>query len=105
MSFALGIELAAFVVGLLLGSFLNVCIARLPEHRSVVRPGSACMACGRPIRWYDNVPVLSWVSDMAYSSEPVLADAGLGAAARLCSSAGSCSTLVIRSSAPVLPSM
>jgi leader peptidase (prepilin peptidase)/N-methyltransferase len=61
MSLAIGVEVAAFVVGMLLGSFLNVCIARLPEHRSVVRPGSACMGCGRAIRWYDNVPVVSWV--------------------------------------------
>jgi leader peptidase (prepilin peptidase)/N-methyltransferase len=62
MSYAIWIELAAFGVGLLLGSFLNVCIARLPEHRSIVQPGSACMVCGHAIRWYDNVPVLSWLA-------------------------------------------
>jgi leader peptidase (prepilin peptidase) / N-methyltransferase len=50
-----------FLVGLLLGSFLNVCIARLPEHESVVRPRSRCMSCGHPVRWYDNVPIVSWV--------------------------------------------
>jgi leader peptidase (prepilin peptidase)/N-methyltransferase len=61
MNLAIWVEVAAVGVGLLLGSFLNVCIARLPEHRSVVRPGSACMACGRAVRWYDNVPVVSWV--------------------------------------------
>jgi leader peptidase (prepilin peptidase)/N-methyltransferase len=54
-------ELVAFVVGLLFGSFLNVCISRLPRHESVVRPGSHCPSCGKPIRWYDNVPVLSWI--------------------------------------------
>jgi leader peptidase (prepilin peptidase)/N-methyltransferase len=54
-------ELAAFVVGLLFGSFLNVCISRLPTHESIVSPGSHCLSCGKPIRWYDNVPVLSWV--------------------------------------------
>jgi len=54
-------ELVGFVVGLLFGSFLNVCISRLPEHESVVKPRSRCPACGHPIRWYDNVPVLSWV--------------------------------------------
>jgi leader peptidase (prepilin peptidase)/N-methyltransferase len=46
--------------GLLFGSFLNVCIARMPEDRSVVWPGSACPACGTPIKPYDNVPVLAW---------------------------------------------
>jgi len=61
MSFAVGIELAAFALGLLFGSFLNVCIARLPEHRSIVRPGSACTSCGHAIRWYDNIPLLSWL--------------------------------------------
>jgi leader peptidase (prepilin peptidase) / N-methyltransferase len=54
-------ELIGFLVGLLFGSFLNVCIARLPEHESIVRPGSRCMACGHAVRWYDNVPLLSWV--------------------------------------------
>jgi len=54
-------ELGGFVVGLLFGSFLNVCISRLPEHESVVQPRSRCGECGHPIRWYDNVPVLSWV--------------------------------------------
>jgi leader peptidase (prepilin peptidase)/N-methyltransferase len=49
------------VVGLLFGSFLNVCISRLPAHESIATPRSHCMACGHTIRWYDNVPVLSWV--------------------------------------------
>jgi leader peptidase (prepilin peptidase)/N-methyltransferase len=53
-------ELIGFGVGLLLGSFLNVCISRLPAHESIVRPGSRCMSCGHAVRWYDNVPVLSW---------------------------------------------
>lgn len=51
----------ALVFGLVFGSFLNVCIARMPENRSVVSPPSACPACGHRIRWYDNVPVLSWL--------------------------------------------
>jgi leader peptidase (prepilin peptidase)/N-methyltransferase len=55
------IEAAAFVLGLLFGSFLNVCIARLPEHRSIVKPRSECPHCSRMIRWYDNVPLLSFV--------------------------------------------
>ncbi len=48
------------VVGLLLGSFLNVCIVRVPRGESVVSPGSRCVGCGHAVRWYDNVPVLSW---------------------------------------------
>jgi leader peptidase (prepilin peptidase)/N-methyltransferase len=54
-------ELGVFWVGLLFGSFLNVCISRLPRHESIVKPGSHCPVCGEPIRWYDNIPILSWV--------------------------------------------
>ena len=50
-----------FVLGLAFGSFLNVCIYRLPLRLSVVRPGSACPECKRAIAFYDNVPVLSWL--------------------------------------------
>ena len=49
------------VFGLMLGSFLNVCIARIPEGLSIVSPPSRCPACLTPIRWYDNIPVLSYV--------------------------------------------
>jgi leader peptidase (prepilin peptidase)/N-methyltransferase len=54
--------LAAFFLapGLAVGSFLNVLAARLPLHRSVVHPASACMSCETEIRWYDNVPLLSY---------------------------------------------
>jgi len=52
---------AIFVFGLLFGSFLNVCIYRLPLGLSVVRPGSACPRCERAIRLYDNIPVVSWI--------------------------------------------
>ena len=48
-----------FVFGACVGSFLNVVIYRLPLEKSVVTPGSHC-ACGAPIRWFDNLPVLSW---------------------------------------------
>jgi leader peptidase (prepilin peptidase)/N-methyltransferase len=51
---------SAFVFGLLIGSFLNVCIARLPEEESVVTPGSRCPSCHTAIRWFDNVPLLSY---------------------------------------------
>ncbi len=47
----------AFVLGTALGSFLNVCIYRLPADRSVVAPPSTCGACGTRIRWYDNIPI------------------------------------------------
>jgi leader peptidase (prepilin peptidase)/N-methyltransferase len=51
----------AFAPGLALGSFLNVVAARVPLHRSLVSPGSACMDCGHEIAWYDNVPILSYL--------------------------------------------
>jgi leader peptidase (prepilin peptidase)/N-methyltransferase len=61
-----GGHLFAALLGALFGSFANVCILRWPptdEHpdgRSVVRPGSHCPACGAAIRWYDNIPILSY---------------------------------------------
>jgi leader peptidase (prepilin peptidase)/N-methyltransferase len=51
----------AGVLGLLVGSFLNVVIHRLPRGESVVSPGSHCPRCNRGIRWYENVPLLSWI--------------------------------------------
>ncbi len=47
--------------GTAFGSFLNVCISRLPEHRSVVSPRSHCPRCGKPIRAIDNIPLISWL--------------------------------------------
>jgi leader peptidase (prepilin peptidase)/N-methyltransferase len=55
-------EAIGFVLGLIFGSFLNVCIARLPKHESVVHPRSRCLRCGAQIRWYDNLPVVSWLA-------------------------------------------
>jgi leader peptidase (prepilin peptidase) / N-methyltransferase len=52
---------AIFVLGLAFGSFLNVCIYRLPLGLSVVSPRSSCPGCQQPIRNYDNIPVLSWL--------------------------------------------
>lgn len=52
----------AFAPALALGSFLNVVAARLPERRSLLRPGSTCPACEAEIAWYDNVPVLSYLA-------------------------------------------
>ncbi len=53
--------LVAGLFGLLIGSFLNVCIYRWPRDLSVVRPRSACTECEKPIAWYDNVPILSYL--------------------------------------------
>lgn len=53
--------LLVFLGGGCLGSFLNVCIYRIPLEQSVVRPGSHCPKCRHPIAWYDNIPVLSYV--------------------------------------------
>ncbi len=50
-----------FVVGLAFGSFLNVCIARIPRDQSVVSPPSHCPHCNKPILWRDNIPLLSWI--------------------------------------------
>lgn len=51
--------LAVTLFGACIGSFLNVCIYRMPKNESIVRPGSHC-GCGQAIAWYDNIPVFSW---------------------------------------------
>jgi leader peptidase (prepilin peptidase)/N-methyltransferase len=53
--------IVAGLFGLVIGSFLNVVAFRVPAGRSVVRPPSACPTCGLAIRWYDNIPVVSWL--------------------------------------------
>jgi leader peptidase (prepilin peptidase)/N-methyltransferase len=55
------IGIFVFLFGLVIGSFLNVCIVRIPGHKSVVMPASACPKCGSEIRAYDNIPVISWL--------------------------------------------
>lgn len=49
------------LLGLIVGSFLNVCIYRLPRRESVNWPGSHCTACNRPLSWYENIPIVSWL--------------------------------------------
>ncbi len=51
----------AGLLGGVVGSFLNVCIVRLPADESLVFPGSKCPKCGAPVGWYDNIPILSWL--------------------------------------------
>ena len=51
----------AGLFGLLVGSFLNVCIFRLPRGTSIVWPASACGSCRRELRWFENIPIVSWV--------------------------------------------
>ncbi len=53
--------LAIFFIGACVGSFLNVCIHRLPRKRSVVRPGSSCPRCGHRLEWWENIPFVSYI--------------------------------------------
>jgi leader peptidase (prepilin peptidase) / N-methyltransferase len=55
------IAVIIFVFGLIIGSFLNVCILRIPVSESIVLPPSHCPSCGTPIKPYDNIPVVSWL--------------------------------------------
>lgn len=50
-----------FSIGAIVGSFLNVCIYRLPRHESILFPASHCPNCGKSIRFYDNIPLLSYI--------------------------------------------
>jgi leader peptidase (prepilin peptidase)/N-methyltransferase len=50
-----------FLFGMVIGSFLNVCITRIPESESIISPGSRCPRCHTPIKPYDNIPVLGWI--------------------------------------------
>ena len=55
------IQTVVGLFGLIFGSFLNVCILRVPRRESIVTPGSHCPECGRGIRWHDNIPVVSYI--------------------------------------------
>jgi leader peptidase (prepilin peptidase)/N-methyltransferase len=50
-----------FIIGSCLGSFLNVCIWRLPKNLSIIRPASFCPKCNKSIKWFDNIPILSFI--------------------------------------------
>jgi leader peptidase (prepilin peptidase)/N-methyltransferase len=52
----------AAILGLAFGSFLNVCASRLPEGESIVSPGSHCRSCDHPLRWFQNIPLVSWIA-------------------------------------------
>jgi leader peptidase (prepilin peptidase)/N-methyltransferase len=65
---------AIFVFGTVVGSFLNVCIWRMPREESLVKPGSHCPKCGTHIAWYDNIPILSYIflrAKCRHCSEPI----------------------------------
>jgi leader peptidase (prepilin peptidase) / N-methyltransferase len=80
--------IAVMLFGLVIGSFLNVVIARLPDGKSLWRPRSACPGCSAPIAWYDNIPVLSFIllarrcrqCGMAIPWRYPIVEAGTGAA-------------------------
>jgi leader peptidase (prepilin peptidase)/N-methyltransferase len=55
-------ELLAVALGAVIGSFLNVCIVRIPARESIAMPPSHCRVCRMPIRWYDNIPIVSWLA-------------------------------------------
>ena len=59
---ALVSTVAAFIVGLCIGSFLNVCVSRWPRDLSVVSPRSRCPQCGHQLAWFENIPVASWLA-------------------------------------------
>jgi len=61
MSETVFIGMIVFVFGLIIGSFLNVCIVRLPKEKSVIVPSSHCLDCQHSIPWYDNIPLLSFI--------------------------------------------
>jgi len=65
-----------FVFGAVVGSFLNVCIHRLPREQSIIRPASHCPHCGQKLRWYQNIPLLSWLAlrgRCAFCGKPISA--------------------------------
>lgn len=83
---AKGAYALALLLGLLLGSFANVCILRIPAGQSIVVPGSHCRSCGHSVSWYDNLPVVSYLllrgrcrsCGVGFSPRYLLVEAGFG---------------------------
>lgn len=64
----------SFTWGACIGSFLNVCIYRIPRDESLIAPGSHCPACDKPIHWYHNIPIFAWIAlraRCAYCKAPI----------------------------------
>lgn len=61
VGYYIGVFVMVFLFGICIGSFLNVCIYRLPTGDSLTKQNSHCMTCGTPIKWYDLIPVFSWL--------------------------------------------
>ena len=59
---AIAFYVLVFLYGIIIGSFLNVCIYRLPQKENIVTTRSHCMSCGYQLRWYDLIPVCSWLA-------------------------------------------
>jgi leader peptidase (prepilin peptidase)/N-methyltransferase len=55
------LAVSVFIFGACIGSFLNVCVYRIPLEQSVVSPGAHCFGCSSPLAWYDNIPLLSYL--------------------------------------------
>lgn len=61
MNIPILLDLSIFIYGIVIGSFLNVCILRIPAHETIVSKRSHCMSCNYQLEWYDLVPVFSWL--------------------------------------------
>jgi leader peptidase (prepilin peptidase) / N-methyltransferase len=61
MQYYIPLYIIIFLFGIVIGSFLNVCIYRLPLKENIATTGSHCMSCGHGLRWYDLVPLFSWL--------------------------------------------
>jgi len=68
------IALVVFIFGIMIGSFLNVIIYRIPKGESIVFPASKCQSCQTPLKWYHNIPIFSWLAlrgKCAFCKEPI----------------------------------